>query len=64
MSTILPVATGSQVRRYAMRILRTYPRPVYLALALHGFAALAALAGPRLLGDSSRRSSREPRWHT
>ncbi|MDQ3615715.1 MAG: ABC transporter ATP-binding protein/permease [Actinomycetota bacterium] len=51
MSTILPVATGSQVRRYAMRILRTYPRPVYLALALHGFAALAALAGPRLLGD-------------
>ena len=51
MSEILPVADGPQVRRYALRLLRRYPRQAYLALALHGSAALAALAGPRLLGD-------------
>jgi ABC-type multidrug transport system fused ATPase/permease subunit len=48
---ILPVATTRQVGRYALGILRKYPRPVYTALGLHGLAALAALAGPRLLGD-------------
>ncbi len=49
--TILPVATGAQVRRYAVRLLRKYPRATSLALSLHALAALAALAGPRLLGD-------------
>jgi len=48
---ILPVADGAQVRRYAVRLLGKYPRQVGLALALNVFAAGAALAGPRLLGD-------------
>jgi ABC-type multidrug transport system fused ATPase/permease subunit len=48
---ILPVATTRQVMGYGLAILRRYPRQVYGALALHGLAALAALAGPRLLGD-------------
>ncbi len=51
MSTLLPVADGRQVRRYALRLLKHYPRPVYGGMALHALAALAALAGPRLLGD-------------
>ena len=51
MSTILPVADSRQVRRYVLRILRKYPRSVYGGIALHGLAALAALAGPRLLGE-------------
>jgi ABC-type multidrug transport system fused ATPase/permease subunit len=48
---ILPVATNRQVARYARSLMRRYPRWVYGALALHLLAALAALAGPRLLGD-------------
>ena len=51
MNEILPVATGAQVRRYALHVLRKYPKWMYGGLALHGLAALAALAGPRLLGD-------------
>ena len=51
MNAILPIADNGQVGRYALRLLRRYPRPVYAAIALHGLAALAALAGPRLLGD-------------
>ncbi|HZJ05910.1 MAG TPA: ABC transporter ATP-binding protein [Nocardioidaceae bacterium] len=51
MNTLLPIADNAQVRRYALRLLRHYPKPVYAAIALHGLAALAALAGPRLLGD-------------
>jgi ABC-type multidrug transport system fused ATPase/permease subunit len=52
MSTeILPVADGTQVRRYAVHLLRRHPRPLALAGVLHVSAALAALAGPRLLGD-------------
>jgi ABC-type multidrug transport system fused ATPase/permease subunit len=50
-SQILPVADGRQVGRYAATILRRYPRQVVVATALHASAALAALAGPRLLGD-------------
>jgi ABC-type multidrug transport system fused ATPase/permease subunit len=50
MTELLPVADGPQVRRYALQLLRKYPRSVYGGLALHGLAALAALAGPRLLG--------------
>ena len=50
-NVLLPVADGPQVRRYARRLLRKYPKAVWGALALHTLAALAALAGPRLLGD-------------
>jgi ABC-type multidrug transport system fused ATPase/permease subunit len=50
MTELLPVADGPQVRRYALQLLRKYPRSVYGGLALHGLAAMAALAGPRLLG--------------
>ena len=50
-STILPVANGTEARRYALQVLRKYPRSVYIAIGLHGLAALASLAGPRLLGD-------------
>ena len=51
MNEILPVADGPQVRRYLVQLLRKYPRSMWLAVGLHGLAALAALAGPRLLGD-------------
>ncbi|HSE08374.1 MAG TPA: ABC transporter ATP-binding protein [Nocardioidaceae bacterium] len=47
----LPVADGRQVRRYTARLLGHHRRPVALAIVLHGGAALAALAGPRLLGN-------------
>ena len=48
---ILPVANGAQVRAYAAGLLRRHPRAIGITLGLHGLAALAALAGPRLLGD-------------
>src|SRR5512139_1354046 len=48
---ILPVADGRQVRSYVRRILGHHRRSVVLAVLLHGSAALAALAGPRLLGN-------------
>jgi len=51
MSEILPVADTRQVRRYAAYLARTHRRPFLVALALHTAAALAALAGPRLLGN-------------
>jgi len=47
----LPVADGRQVRRYVGRLLSRHRRPVVLATVLHSAAALAALAGPRLLGN-------------
>ena len=51
MNTILPVATGREVGSYALDLLRRHPRSVSLAVGLHLAAALAALAGPRLLGN-------------
>ena len=48
---ILPVATPAQVRAYARRLTLAYPRRFGLALGLHGLAAVAGLAAPRLLGD-------------
>ena len=51
MNTMLPVADGRSVRRYATSIARRHPRLLWGALALHVGAALAALAAPRLLGD-------------
>ena len=46
----LPVATGAQVREQTRLLLRDHRRPLAGMLALNGLAALAALAGPRLLG--------------
>jgi ABC-type multidrug transport system fused ATPase/permease subunit len=51
MNTMLPVADGRSVRRYAASIARRHPRLLWGALSLHVGAALAALAAPRLLGD-------------
>ncbi|OLB82413.1 MAG: multidrug ABC transporter ATP-binding protein [Actinobacteria bacterium 13_2_20CM_2_71_6] len=51
MSVQLPVADGRDARRYAGTLLRRYPRMLLATLALHGLAALAGLAVPRLLGN-------------
>jgi ABC-type multidrug transport system fused ATPase/permease subunit len=48
---ILPVADRAQVRAYARRLTLKYPRGLGLALGLHGLAAVAGLAAPRLLGE-------------
>jgi ABC-type multidrug transport system fused ATPase/permease subunit len=51
MREILPVADAPAVRRYARRLFGQYPRDLTLAIGLHILAAVAGLAGPRLLGD-------------
>ena len=51
MNTVLPVAGRSEVRAYALHIAKHHKRIVWTMLGLHSFAALAALAAPRLLGD-------------
>ncbi len=51
MSNALPVADTRQVRRYARALFRRHPRPLILVVTLHAVAAIAGLAGPRLLGD-------------
>jgi ABC-type multidrug transport system fused ATPase/permease subunit len=50
-STMLPVADTAQVRRYARDLFRRNPRALGIAVGLHVVAAIAGLAGPRLLGD-------------
>lgn len=50
-ATILPVADEAQVRAYARRLTLKYPRRLAVALGLHGLAAVAGLAAPRLLGE-------------
>jgi ABC-type multidrug transport system fused ATPase/permease subunit len=50
-NTSLPVAEGPALRSYVRRLARRHPRMLWGAVALHGLAALAALAAPRLLGD-------------
>jgi ABC-type multidrug transport system fused ATPase/permease subunit len=50
-STTLPVADKAAVRRYAGELARRHPGLLGGAVGLHGLAALAALAAPRLLGD-------------
>ena len=47
----LPVADSRQVRAYVVSLFRRHPRRIWAAFGLHAAAALAALAGPRLLGD-------------
>ena len=49
--TSLPVAEGPALRSYVRRLARRHPRMLWGAVALHGLAAIAALAAPRLLGD-------------
>ena len=51
MRTVLPVAGRTEVRAYALHIAKHHKRTVWTMLGLHSFAALAALAAPRLLGD-------------
>lgn len=51
MTTALPVADRTTVRRYLRGLLRRHPRAIGTALALHVLAAAAGLAAPRLLGD-------------
>ena len=51
MNHSLPVADTAQARRYARDLVRRYPGMFRAAVGLHVAAALAALAGPRLLGD-------------
>jgi len=50
-SNALPVADTRQVRRYARNLFRRHPRALIVAVSLHAVAAIAGLAGPRLLGD-------------
>src|SRR6266536_2513265 len=47
---ILPIASRREVRAYARRLMLRNPWPLAAALALHGLAASAGLATPRLLG--------------
>jgi ABC-type multidrug transport system fused ATPase/permease subunit len=49
-TTILPVATGREVRSYMGRLVRRHPGWFGLALVLHGAAAVAGLVAPRALG--------------
>ena len=49
-STTLPVATAAQVREQAAVLLAGHRRPLVWMLVLNALAALAGLAGPRLLG--------------
>ncbi|MEO3872635.1 ABC transporter ATP-binding protein [Nonomuraea sp. B12E4] len=47
---ILPVADRKQVRAYARRLTLKYPRRLFLALLMHGLAAVAGLVVPWQLG--------------
>jgi ABC-type multidrug transport system fused ATPase/permease subunit len=48
---MLPVADGPAVRRYVAGLFRRHPRSMGWALGLQLLAAIAGLAGPRLLGE-------------
>ncbi|GAA0534139.1 ABC transporter ATP-binding protein [Paractinoplanes ferrugineus] len=51
MTTLLPVADTTQVRRYAGGLFRRNPRALAVVIGLHALAAVAGLVGPRLLGE-------------
>ncbi len=51
MSRLLPVASTAQARRYARDLIHRYPGLFRATISLHVAAALAGLAGPRLLGE-------------
>ena len=50
MREILPVANATDVRRYARRLMRRYPRDLWGSLSLHALAAVSGLVAPRLIG--------------
>ncbi|MDQ1494776.1 MAG: hypothetical protein QOG69_1259 [Actinomycetota bacterium] len=50
-SGLLPVASGADVKEYALGLLQRQRAKVLGVLALYALAALAGLAGPRLLGE-------------
>ena len=49
--TALPIASGADVRAYAVSLLRRHPRALGGSLVLYALAAVATLVAPRLLGD-------------
>jgi ABC-type multidrug transport system fused ATPase/permease subunit len=51
MREILPVANAADVRRYARRLMRRYPRDLLGSLGLHALAAISGLVAPRLIGE-------------
>ena len=51
MSEKLPIADGPEVRLHARALVRRYRLPLAAVLGLHALAAMAGLAGPRLLGQ-------------
>ena len=51
MSERLPIADGPEVRVQARHLLRRHRRALGGMLALHALAAVAGLAGPRLIGE-------------
>ena len=51
MQEILPIAGTAEVRAYARRLARTYPRELGVALGLHVLAAISGLAAPPLIGQ-------------
>jgi len=55
----LPVADGASVKRYALHLMRNYPRELGAVLVLYGTAAVAGLAAPRLLGDMVNQAANE-----
>ncbi len=50
-ATLLPVATASQTRSYVASLARQRRKKLVAVLFLYALAALAGLAGPRLLGE-------------
>ena len=51
MSERLPIADGPEVRAHAAALFRQHRRALSVVLGLHALAAVAGLAGPRLLGE-------------
>jgi hypothetical protein len=50
MTERLPISDGPEVRAHAAALFRRHKRPLAAVLGLHALAAIAGLAGPRLLG--------------
>ena len=51
MSERLPISDGPEVRAHAAALFRRHQRALAAVLGLHALAAVAGLAGPRLLGE-------------
>ncbi len=50
-TTRLPIADSSAMRRYVGQVARRHPTLLWTAVGLHVSAAVTALAAPRLIGD-------------